>query len=413
MNPLEWLTLVLVLITGYYAVQTRLTVGEMRAARGAQVLPKLVAGFRVVGPLVMYPRVANIGPGTALDIECKLKLEPNGQEWRWRWALLASGESQEFSPSAPHPDGTPFQPYIEQFEKHYTHFSLDAVYRDAMGKRHTSSSRAEIRETIRLAKGGGVHPIVEPVERVEKQLERGVKEIEGLRRVFESRLVLGGFPTVRSEPPSTGSRRVYMAEPRPSVEEYKMALAVEVASRSNCVKSHVGAIILIDDRIRAVGYNGTIEGYLDCFEGGCERCRDMSLGSGEQLDRCVCVHAEENALISAARFGIEVEKAHCYVTHEPCLGCTKLLIQARIAKVVYLKTYEYPEETGQNKSREAIRDHSRREHESGKVGTVFEQFDQALPPVEGWKKRLDEMKRSALAFAKAAGHLRGEPKGTS
>ena len=201
-----------------------------------------------------------------------------------------------------------------------------------------------------------------------------------------------------------------MPEPRPTVEEYKMALAVEVASRSNCVKSHVGSIILLGDRIRSVGYNGTIEGYRDCFDGGCERCRDMSVGSGEQLDRCVCVHAEENALVSAARFGIEIQDAECFVTHEPCLGCTKLLIQARVARVVYLKTYEYPEETGQNSTREAMRMHSRHEREAGRIGTLFEQFDQTLAPVEGWKKRLNEMKKDALEFARAAGHLKGEPK---
>ena len=56
-----------------------------------------------------------------------------------------------------------------------------------------------------------------------------------------------------------------MKAPRPSREEWKMALAVDVASRSNCLKAHVGAILLHGDRIRAVGYNGTIEGYDDCF----------------------------------------------------------------------------------------------------------------------------------------------------
>jgi dCMP deaminase len=202
-------------------------------------------------------------------------------------------------------------------------------------------------------------------------------------------------------------------EPRPSVEEYKMALAVEVASRSNCMKSHVGAILLLADRIRAVGYNGTIEGYVDCFAGGCPRCRDMSISGGEQLDRCVCVHAEENALVSAARYGIEVQGTECYVTHEPCLGCTKLLIQAHVARVVYLKTYEYPGETDQNKSREAMRSHSKQEREAGRIGTLFEQFDQSLPRVEAWKKRLNEMKKEALAFAKAGGLLKGEPKETA
>src|SRR5438477_8736726 len=132
-----------------------------------------------------------------------------------------------------------------------------------------------------------------------------------------------------------------MEEPRPPVEEYKMALAVEVASRSNCLKIHVGAILLFDDRIRAVGYNGTLAGYEDCFDGGCDRCRDENITGGEQLDRCICVHAEENALSSAAKYGIPINGTECYVTHEPCIGCTKLLIQAGVQNVVYLNEYVY------------------------------------------------------------------------
>lgn len=205
-----------------------------------------------------------------------------------------------------------------------------------------------------------------------------------------------------------------MREPRPSIDVYKMSLAVEVATRSNCMKSHVGAIVLTDDRIRAVGYNGTIEGYPDCFEGGCERCRDMSVTQGVDLDRCVCVHAEENALISAARYGIGIEGAECFVTHEPCLGCTKLLIQAHVGRVVYLKTYEYPEETGQNKSRAAMRDHAKQKFEERGGCTRFEQFDQALPQVAVWIQRLSDMKREALEYARWKGVLKGDlPPGAS
>src|SRR2546425_4024023 len=109
-----------------------------------------------------------------------------------------------------------------------------------------------------------------------------------------------------------------MREPRPTSEDYNMALAVEVASRVNCMKVHVGAILLYDGRIRAVGYNGTLPGYEDCFAGGCDRCRDEKIPGGEDLDRCICVHAEENALASAARFGIPIDHSVCYVTYEPC-----------------------------------------------------------------------------------------------
>ena len=177
-----------------------------------------------------------------------------------------------------------------------------------------------------------------------------------------------------------------------------MAMAVEVASRSNCVKSHVGALILKDDRVRATGYNGTIYTYPDCFDGGCPRCKDRSKGRGQELDRCVCVHAEENALVSAARYGIEVEDTLCYVTHEPCLGCTKLLIQAGLREVVYLLDYEYPTTTDQNESRKSMRDHSR-----AKGRTLFTQFDPAIPAVREWQSRIESMKERSLQYATARG----------
>jgi dCMP deaminase len=181
-----------------------------------------------------------------------------------------------------------------------------------------------------------------------------------------------------------------------------MGLAVEVATRSNCFKNQVGAILLEDDRIRAVGYNGTVEGYADCFAGGCPRCKDPKVLSGTQLDRCICVHAEENALISAARFGIRVEGAECYVTHEPCLSCTKLIIQAHVARVVYLKDYQYPSEneSDHDKSRKAMR-HS--------TVTEFVQLSAIIPTDQlkaslgRWDERLGAVKMALLATSIASG----------
>ena len=197
-------------------------------------------------------------------------------------------------------------------------------------------------------------------------------------------------------------------EPRPTPIEYNMELAVQVASRSNCLRSHVGALILFDGRIRAVGYNGTIEAYPDCFEGGCARCRDMTIKRGIALDRCVCVHGEENALVSAARFGIEVDGADMFVTHEPCLSCTKLVIQAGIKNVVWLKRYEYLEDAGdQEKSRDAMREHSRlRGMTTFKY--VEELADAGKPRVRGidtWTDRLDAMKKAAEDHARELGVL--------
>lgn len=184
-------------------------------------------------------------------------------------------------------------------------------------------------------------------------------------------------------------------EPRPNLEDHKVTLAVEIATRSNCLKTHVGCIILIGDRIRATGYNGTISGASDCFDGGCDRCADESIPRGEELDRCVCVHAEANALTGAARYGISVDGAECYVTHEPCLECTKLLIQAGLKTVVYLKTYQY-QTADRNVSREAMRQHAQR------TGvTTFTQIKSS--EAERWTRRLDEMKRKAEDYARAKG----------
>jgi hypothetical protein len=135
----------------------------------------------------MYPRVVNIGPGAAIDIQCRLRLEPGGPEWRWRWALLASGEGQEFTPRGNHPDGTPFQPYMEQIKKHYTHLSLAASYSDATGRNYSTTDIAEIAETLDLAQSVGVHWSPTPIEKIEQQLEKAAKEIEGLRKSVESR----------------------------------------------------------------------------------------------------------------------------------------------------------------------------------------------------------------------------------
>jgi dCMP deaminase len=127
-----------------------------------------------------------------------------------------------------------------------------------------------------------------------------------------------------------------------------MALAIDVAARCNCRKTVVGAILVRDGRIAATGYNGTIVGYKNCIDGGCPRCSDPGVVSGTELDRCICVHAEANALLAAARFGVPVAGAECWVTTEPCLDCTKSLIQARVGKIYYWREYELPRKESQD-----------------------------------------------------------------
>ena len=121
---------------------------------------------------------------------------------------------------------------------------------------------------------------------------------------------------------------------RPSWDEYFMSIARVVASRSNCIKRKVGALIVSDRRIISTGYNGTPRGVLNCNEGGCPRCAGAA-ESGTRLDECLCSHAEENAITQSAYHGVTVRGAALYTTFSPCLMCTKMIVNAGIAEVVY------------------------------------------------------------------------------
>lgn len=125
---------------------------------------------------------------------------------------------------------------------------------------------------------------------------------------------------------------------RPSWDEYFLQVAQMVASRSNCVKRHVGAVIALDRRIVSTGYNGTPRGTRNCNEGGCPRCNGFA-ESGARLDECLCSHGEENAIVQAAYHGTPVRGGTIYTTFFPCLFCTKLIINAGIAEVVYDASY--------------------------------------------------------------------------
>jgi dCMP deaminase len=133
---------------------------------------------------------------------------------------------------------------------------------------------------------------------------------------------------------------------RPCFTDYFMNIALSVRERANCRGRRVGAVLTLNDRIIATGYNGTPAGIKNCTEGGCYRCdnRDKTFKSGTAYDICICVHAEQNALLSAARFGIAVEGATLYTTHQPCFGCAKELLQAKVAKVYYIEDWDHPPE---------------------------------------------------------------------
>ncbi len=125
---------------------------------------------------------------------------------------------------------------------------------------------------------------------------------------------------------------------RPDWDEYFMAIAEVVATRSNCCRRHVAAIIVKDKRIISTGYNGTPRGIKNCDEGGCERCAS-DIPSGKGLRECICCHGEENAIVQAAYHGIAINNSTIYSTYSPCLLCTKMIINAGIKEVVYRRKY--------------------------------------------------------------------------
>ncbi|KAI7899294.1 cytidine deaminase-like protein [Cokeromyces recurvatus] len=127
---------------------------------------------------------------------------------------------------------------------------------------------------------------------------------------------------------------------RPSWDTYFMQLSDLAARRSNCMKRRVGCILVKDSRVIATGYNGTPRGLRNCNEGGCGRCNEGA-PCGTGLDRCLCMHAEENALLEAGR-GSNVALDNgviLYCNTCPCLGCAIKIIQQGVKEVVYSLSY--------------------------------------------------------------------------
>ncbi|CAO3619439.1 unnamed protein product [Cunninghamella echinulata] len=126
---------------------------------------------------------------------------------------------------------------------------------------------------------------------------------------------------------------------RPSWDTYFMHLSDLAARRSNCMKRRVGCILVKDSRVIATGYNGTPRGLKNCNEGGCQRCNEAS-PCGTGLDRCLCMHAEENALLEAGRGRVDFSSGIIlYCNTCPCLGCAIKIVQQGIKEVVYSKSY--------------------------------------------------------------------------
>ena len=137
---------------------------------------------------------------------------------------------------------------------------------------------------------------------------------------------------------------------RPSWDEYFMTLANQVATRTTCIRRAVGCVLVRDKRIIATGYNGAPSGLRHCAEIGCMR-QQLGVPSGQKNELCRALHAEQNALIQAARYGLSVEGATIYVNTQPCVLCAKMLINAGICEIVYANPY--PDELAMSMLEEA------------------------------------------------------------
>src|SRR5512135_1751667 len=121
--------------------------------------------------------------------------------------------------------------------------------------------------------------------------------------------------------------------PRPDWDSYFIDITLDVSKRATCLRAQVGAIIVKDKRILTTGYNGAPKGLPHCLDEGCEIVGGHCVRS---------LHAEQNAILQAAEYGVPLEGATIYTTHQPCVTCAKMVINAGLARVVYAG--HYPDE---------------------------------------------------------------------
>lgn len=126
---------------------------------------------------------------------------------------------------------------------------------------------------------------------------------------------------------------------RISWDEYFMQMAELTARRSTCLRRHVGAVIVRERHVIATGYNGAPTGIRHCDQrGGCLRER-LGVPSGERHELCMALHAEQNAIIQAAAMGHSIEGGTIYITHQPCIICAKMIINAGLREIIVREGY--------------------------------------------------------------------------
>jgi len=139
---------------------------------------------------------------------------------------------------------------------------------------------------------------------------------------------------------------------RLSWDEYFLKMAYLVAERSTCLRHHVGAILVKDKHVLTTGYNGAAKDTADCLTLGCLR-NQLNVKSGERHEICRAIHAEQNAIIQAGVHGISILGSTLYCTHNPCIICAKMIVNAGIIRIVVGSDYPDNFELAQNLFKEA------------------------------------------------------------
>ncbi|MFH0732797.1 MAG: cytidine/deoxycytidylate deaminase family protein [Candidatus Omnitrophota bacterium] len=125
---------------------------------------------------------------------------------------------------------------------------------------------------------------------------------------------------------------------RPGWDEYFLKVAQLVCERSTCLRRKVGAVLVKDKHILSTGYNGAPKGIPHCEFAGCLR-EELNIPSGQRHELCRGLHAEQNAIIQAAVYGVSLDDATLYCTNQPCFICAKMIINAGIKRIVVRGSY--------------------------------------------------------------------------
>ena len=221
---------------------------------------------------------------------------------------------------------------VEAFRRH-PDYTLWAVTASPAIRFNRIKARAREKDPQTLAQFVAVE------EREAKNADPNKQSIESCERLANQKIANNGSLAALQKQLTILLKKNLKTVKRPSWDRYFMNIAQNVASRSNCLKRKVAAVIVKDGRIISTGYNGTPRHTKNCFEGGCPRCNAVG-PSGQNLGDCYCSHGEENAIVQAAYHGISIKESTLYTTFSPCLLCTKMIINAGISEVVF--NQEYP-----------------------------------------------------------------------